>query len=335
MRFGLALPHYGFSFPDGEVSFERMAAVALRAEALGFDSVWVSDHFFYTFERYGLPADPIASLEPLTALAGLAVTTERVRLGTLVLGAPFRHPSIVAKMAATIDVASGGRLELGLGAGWLEREFEAFGYPFGTTGDRFALLEDVLRLLTAFDGDDPTTVEAGRFHLRGARTIPPPVQRPHVPLWLGSKGGPRSLAQAARYADGWNTVWRWSPDAYAAVAASADAACERVGRDPASLRRSVGLYTLIGDDDAELGSVFERGRAAMPGNAMAAESVASWCADTLSGTPDRIIERVEAFASAGVEELIVSPWVLPFALIEPEQIERFAERVIRPIAVGR
>jgi alkanesulfonate monooxygenase SsuD/methylene tetrahydromethanopterin reductase-like flavin-dependent oxidoreductase (luciferase family) len=334
MRFGLALPHYGFSFPDGEVSFARTAEVARRAETLGFDSVWVSDHFFYTFERYGLPADPIASLEPLTALAGLAVLTDRVRLGTLVLGAPFRHPSILAKTATTLDVLSGGRLELGMGAGWLEREFEAFGYAFGSSGDRFSLLEQVLQILTAFDGDAPATVEAGRFRLVGARTVPPSVQRPRFPIWLGSKGGPRSLAMAARYADGWNTVWRWSPEGYTAVSAEADAACERVGRDPATLRRSVGLYSLIAEDDAAFADLFARARDAMPGGAMAEETSASWCADTLSGTPERIVERVRSFAAIGVEELIVSPWVLPFALPEPQQLELFAERVIRPV-VGR
>jgi probable F420-dependent oxidoreductase len=334
MRFGLALPHYGFSFLDGGVSFARTADVARRAEALGFDSVWVSDHFFYTFERYGLPPDPIASLEPLTTLAGLAALTERVRLGTLVLGAPFRHPSILAKTAATLDVLSGGRLELGMGAGWLEREFDAFGYAFGTTGERFALLEEVLRVLTAFDGDDPATVDTGRFSLRGARTIPAPVQRPRAPIWLGSKGGPRSLAMAARSADGWNTVWRWSPQGYAAVSEAADAACERAGRDPATLRRSVGLYALIADDDAAFANLFARAREAMPGDAMAGETVQTWCEDTLSGTPDRILGRVGAFAELGVEELILSPWVLPFALPEPEQLERFADLVIRPMTDG-
>lgn len=332
MRFGLALPHYGFSFPDGEVSFERMAEVARRAEDLGFDSLWVSDHFFYTFERYGLPARPIASLEPLSALAGLAAVTERARLGSLVLGAPFRHPSILAKTAATIDSISGGRLELGIGAGWLEREFEAFGYPFGTTGGRFTLLEDVLRILTAFEDDRPATADVGPFRLRDARLVPPPIQRPRVPIWVGSKGGPRSLGMAARFADGWNTVWRFTPEAYGALARSADEACERAGRDPATLRRSVGLYSLIGEDARSFREAFERGRAAMPGGAMDDETIGSWCSDTLSGTPGQIAERVEAFAAMGVEELIVSPWVLPFALIEPEQIERFAELAIRRTA---
>jgi alkanesulfonate monooxygenase SsuD/methylene tetrahydromethanopterin reductase-like flavin-dependent oxidoreductase (luciferase family) len=272
---------------------------------------------------------------PIPALTAAAMATERIRVGTSVLNPDLRHPAVLARDAASVDVLSDGRLELGLGAGWLEREFEAFGYAFGSTGERFDLLEDVLRILTAFEGDEPATVEAGRFRVRGARTIPPPVQRPRAPIWLGSKGGPRSLAMAARFAEGWNTVWRWSPEAYAATSAAADAACERAGRDPGTLRRSVGLYALIGDDDAELRAVFERGRAAMPGNAMADESLDSWCADTLSGTPERVIERAEAFAAIGVEELIVSPWVLPFALIEPDQIERFAERVIRPMRDGR
>src|SRR6185295_1777431 len=127
MRFGLALPQYGFSLPDGAVGFETTAAWARRAEELGFDSVWLSDHFFYTFTRYGGDPTPIPAIEPLTALAALATMTSRVRLGTLVLCAPFRHPALLAKMAMTIDRLSGGRLDLGLGAGWLREEFDAFG----------------------------------------------------------------------------------------------------------------------------------------------------------------------------------------------------------------
>ena len=136
MRFGLALPHYDFSVPPAQrpITFRRTAEVAVRAEALGFDSVWVSDHFLYSFARYGEPEPLYGSLEPLTALAGIAAVTERVRLGTLVLGAPFRHPSLLAKTVAAIDSISEGRIDLGVGAGWLEDEFTAFGYRFGTRG---------------------------------------------------------------------------------------------------------------------------------------------------------------------------------------------------------
>src|SRR5919106_6329517 len=114
MRFGLSLPHYGFSLPSGRISFPDAAEWARRAEDLGFDSVHVSDHFFYSFARYGADPSPIDSLEPLTTLAGLAATTERLRLGTLVLCASFRHPALLAKSAASLDLLAGGRLDLGL-----------------------------------------------------------------------------------------------------------------------------------------------------------------------------------------------------------------------------
>src|SRR5207244_6312878 len=104
-------------------------------------SMWVSDHLVYSFGRYGAPPDPVAALEPMTALAGIAAVTERVRVGSLVLCAPFRHATNVAKMAATIDRLSAGRFDLGIGAGWLKEEFAAFGYDFGTVGERFARLE--------------------------------------------------------------------------------------------------------------------------------------------------------------------------------------------------
>lgn len=318
--------------PEGEpITFEAMAGWARRAEDLGFDSVWVSDHFFYSFGRYGADPAPIAALEPLTALAGLAAVTERVRLGTLVLCAPFRHPAIVAKMATTIDSISGGRVDLGLGAGWLQEEFAAFGYPFPPVGGRFDSLEATLRVLGAFADGSPVTMDAEGISLRQARLLPAPVQ-PHIPIWVGGKGGPRLLELAARYGDGWNAVWRWAPEAFGSRAAAARHACERVGRDPATFRFSVGLYVLMGEDDSAARAAFERGRAAMPGGAMAGETYETWRADTLSGTPEQVVERIEAFAAMGVEELIVAPWVLPFAIPEPGQLDLFAERVMGPLA---
>jgi probable F420-dependent oxidoreductase len=335
MRFGFSLPHYGFSLGDGgPISFDAMAAWAKRAESVGFDSVWASDHFFYTFERYGLEPDPIASLEPLTALAGLAVVTDRVRLGTLVLCAPFRHPSIVAKMAATIDQLSDGRLDLGVGAGWLEREFEAFGFGFGGVGERFAALEETLEVLDALFSGAPAEMDGPTVALRGARLLPGPVQQPRVPIWVGGKGGPRLLDLAARFADGWNTVWRMNPDDYADRVAAVREACERAGRDPATFRLSVGLYSLVGEDERDYHALFERGRAAMPGGAIDGDSPERWRADTLSGTPDQAIEQIQRFAELGVEEIVVAPWVLPFAVPEPELVDRFAELVMAPVRAG-
>lgn len=326
MRFGLTLPHYGFSLPSGETSFSSVAAWAKRAEDLGFDSVWVSDHFFYSYARYGGDPAPIASLEPLTTLAGIAAVTHRVRLGTLVLCSAFRHPALLARTAASIDLVSDGRLDLGLGAGWMQEEFDAFGYRFGTAGERFGALEeslDVLRRL--FDGD-PVSYDGPTVTLREAILAPAPERGPS--LWVGGKGGPRLLRLAARLADGWNMAWRVAPEAYVGKVSDVRAACDATGRDPATFGLSVGLYSLIGEDEASARAAFDRGRAAAPGDAMAADDYGSWRADTLSGTPDQILERVDAFEALGVGELIVSPWVLPFAIHEPDQVELFAERVI-------
>jgi probable F420-dependent oxidoreductase len=326
MRFGLSLPHYGFSFPSGQISFADATGWARRAEDLGFDSVWVSDHFFYSFARYGADPSPIASLEPLTTLAGVAAVTDRIRLGTLVLCAAFRHPALLAKAATSIDLVSGGRLDLGLGAGWLAEEFEAFGYRFGSAGERFAVLEESVEVLEQLFVGEAVTYQGPTVTLREALLRPAPARPP--PLWVGGKGGPRLLRLAARLADGWNVVWRMSPEVYAKKVSDVRAACEAEGRDPATFGLSVGLYSLLGEDDAAARAAFERGRAAAPGNAMAADDYETWQADTLSGTPEQILERVAAFESLGVREIIVAPWVVPFAIHEPEQVELFAERVI-------
>jgi probable F420-dependent oxidoreductase len=330
MRFGLALPQYGFSLPGGATGFSETSAWARRAEELGFDSVWLSDHLFYTFGRYGADPAPIAALEPLTALAGIAAMTDRVRLGTLVLCAPLRHPAVLAKMAVTIDRISGGRLDLGLGAGWLGEEFAAFGYAFGSVGERFALLEETLEAMSALQSGAPATYTGTTVTLREARLLPGPV-RGRVPILVGGKGGPRLLRLAARLADGWNTVWRANPEEYASLSAAADRACEATGRDPATLRRTVGLYTVVGEDEAAARAAFERGRAAFPGGAMDSETWETWRRDTLSGSPEQAIERIDELESLGIEEIVVSAWTLPFAVPEPEIVEVLVERVIAPI----
>ena len=315
MRFGLSLPHYGFSLPSGRIAPADAIGWATRAEELGFDSVWISDHFFYSYSRYGVTDRAyLGSLEPLTTLAAAAAATERVRLGSLVLCTSFRHPALLGKAAATLDLLSGGRFDLGLGAGWLEEEYDAFGYRFGSVGERFDELEGVAADL-ARRFDDPSA------------PAPAPLQRP-FPIWLGGKGGPRLLRLAARHGAGWNVVWRTSPQAHEAAVADVALACEREGRDPATFRRSVGLYGIVGETVEEARARFERARASFPADAMRDETWASWRADTLSGSPEQVIERVGAFAELGVEELILSPWTLPFAVIEPEIVEVFAERVI-------
>ena len=148
MRLGIALPHYDISFPDQQpATFDRVAGYAGRAESAGFHQLWVSDHFWLDLERYGGPAGRQGTPECWTTLSALAVRTSRVRLGSLVLAAGFRPPTLLAKMAATLDQLAGGRLDLGLGAGWNEAEFTENGLPFPRPGERLAMLEEALGVL--------------------------------------------------------------------------------------------------------------------------------------------------------------------------------------------
>jgi probable F420-dependent oxidoreductase len=329
MRIGLALPHYDFSIPGvSPVTFDAVAEVAVRAERLGFDSVWVSDHFFSTLERYGAGPERYGSLEPLATLAGLAAATERVRLGTLVLSAGFRHPAVLAKAATAIDRVSGGRLELGLGAGWFEDEYEAFGVPFGTVGERFDVLEDAMGYLDALFGPEPASFEGRRFSLRGAFNHPRPMQEPRPPLLVGGKGGPRLLGLAARYADGWNTVWRWTPEAYAPLARAAREARERAGGDPSAFRLSLGLFTVVGESETDLAARYERIGKVLPTGVTQATPLEALRVDGLVGTPEEVLERLSRFVEIGVDELVVCPAPVWFALPDPSMLDLLAERLL-------
>jgi probable F420-dependent oxidoreductase len=329
MRVGLALPHYDFSLPgEGAVTFDRVAQVARTAELLGFDSVWMSDHFFASLERYGGSADLQGSLEPMTTLAALAPLTERIRLGTLVLSAGFRHPAILAKAATAIDLLSNGRLDLGLGAGWYAPEFEAFGYGFPSTGERFGVLEETLEVLVRLFAEGPASYEGTRFSLREAYNHPSPKQQPRPPIWLGGKGGPRLLSLVARLADGWNAAWRWTPEAYGERVAAARTACERIDRDPATLRLSLGLFTVLGENETDLERRYALIAERLPAGVAEQMPLDTLRRECLAGTPQEAIERLERFAEFGVEELIVSPAPLWFSLPDPSMLDLLAEALL-------
>jgi len=329
MRFGLTLPHYDFSLPGGErISFSKLAECARFAERLGFDSVWVSDHFFYSLTRYGAGEGLQGSLEPITTLAGLAPLTERVRLGTLVLCAPFRHPAILAKSATALDLLSGGRLDLGIGAGWYEDEFAAFGYDFSTVGGRFGFLEEAVEVLDRLLPGGPVSLSSEHVGLREAFNHPVPAQKPRPPIWIGAKGGDRALRLAARHADGWNTAWRWTPETYAERVRRARAICEQEGRDPATLRLSLGLYSIVGEDAGDLAARFRTMQRSMPVGVLDRETLGAFAADTLTGTPAQILDRLGRFAELGVEEVIVAPAPIPFAIPDSSIPEILAAEVL-------
>jgi alkanesulfonate monooxygenase len=304
VKVGLTLPHYDFSLPGADrASFARTAEWAVRAEESGFDSAWVSDHFVYSLGRYGGPEPAGGALEPLTTIAGLAVRTSRIRLGTLVLGAPFRDAVMTAHLANGLAAISGGRFDLGLGAGWYAEDFEPFGYPFGTVGERFTLLED----------------------LRAA--IEPAVAAAGVPVWIGAKGGDRALRLVARRGDGWNTAWRWTPERYAERVARLHAfADEAGGRRP---RLSLGLYAILGEDEADLARRWAAMTAWLPG---AAGDLDAWRADALVGTIDEAVERLRAFAALGVEELVLAPATVPFSVPDAGNVDLIARELLPRVA---
>jgi probable F420-dependent oxidoreductase len=328
MRIGIALPHYEHSFPTGQrLSWDSLRDAARRVEALGFDSAWISDHFLLDLTRYGGEGE-VGSVEPFTALAALATVTERIRLGTLVACAPFRHPAIMAKMATVIDQVSAGRFELGLGAGWYEREFAAFGYPFGSVGERFTVLEDSVAAVRALFGQGPTTFQGRTVHLRDAVNVPPPVQSGGPPIWVGGKGGDRLLRLVARHADGWNVVWRVDAAEHAERVRRLHRICHEVGRDPATVRLSVGLYTLVGEDARDLQARYQQLQEWSPGGVLDRVTLEDFADGTLTGPPDVCRARLEAFAEHGVEEVIVTPAAMPFVIPDWSEVELIATTLI-------
>ncbi len=328
MRVGVALPHYGFSFPGRDTpDLEAVIAFARRIEALGFDSVWVSDHFFLDLARYGGPSRRYESLEALTTLSTVAVSTQRVRLGTLVLCYAFRHPPVLAKMASTLDVISDGRLEVGLGAGWYEDEFRAFGFEFRPVGERIAAMRETVEIVGGMLSSERFSYRGRFYRVEDAPNDPPPVQRPRPPIWVGGKGGPRLLRIVAETADGWNTVWRWSVDAYAERARALDRSCEAAGRDPASVRRSLGLYTIVGEDTRDLARRWDLIAAGTPFDISGFDRT-GLAREALVGTPEEVVSRIKEFEAVGVDHLICSFGVLPFALPDAEQPELFARYVL-------
>ena len=329
MRIGLALPHYDFSFPEpGALIWPALLDAARRAERLGFDSLWISDHFFLDVARYGGPPGPHGTPEPFTALAALAAATERARLGTMVACASFRHPALVAKMATVIDLVSGGRFDLGLGSGWYQAEFDAFGYEFGSVGERMAVLEETVQIAAGLFREGPFDFEGRHFRLSGSYGLPAPARPGGPPIWVGGKGGPRLLRLAVRHAAGWNTVWKWTPEAYGERVRELDRLAEVEGRDPTTVRRSVGLYALVGEDERDLAARYRALQEWAPGGALDRTSLEEFGRDTLTGTPEQCLSRLAAFGAFGVEELVVSAASLPFAVFDWSAVELLAEALI-------
>ena len=336
MRIGLALPHFDFSVPgstsghgtgEDALQWETLAGWARRAEALGFESLWVADHLFLDLGHHRGPPGTFGSYDPLVALAALARVTRRVRLGTLVLCTPLRPVTVLAKALATLDVVSGGRLVAGLGAGWYEPELAAAGLALAPPAARLAHLEEACEVLRGMFGGGPYSFDGAYVRAVDARCRPRPVQRPHPPIWVGGRGD-RLLGVVARQADGWNAAWTATRDSYRERLRVLEAACDAAGRDPATVTRSLGLYTLVGEDRRDVQRRFDRLRKLSPPGVMEGRSLDDWRRGRLVGTVDEVREQAAGWEALGVDTLVLSVGALPFSVTVPDDVALAAASLV-------
>ncbi len=242
MKIGVIVPQGWQGEYDGwnsERAWRRTVELARMSEQLGFESIWLFDHFHTIPE----PTDEI-TFESFTALSALAALTSRIRLGHIVICTGFRNPALTAKMISTMDVISGGRMELGIGAGWKRDEWEAYGYGFPSTNERLARLGDdleVIERMLAPGRSTHATYEGRHSSAREAINVPKPVQQPRVPIMVGGNGPNVTWRLAARHADELNLDGK-KPDEIRQALPTIRARCEEIGRDPATLRLSVNIW---------------------------------------------------------------------------------------------
>jgi F420-dependent oxidoreductase-like protein len=283
------------------LTWELWRRIMARVEELGFESLWRSDHFMSIVDSNR------DVLETWAALTLTAAETTRLRFGSLVCPMTFRHPSLLAQMAAAVDTLSGGRLVLGVGAGWNEHEHRAFGIPFPPLKERMSMLEEGIEVIVRLLGDGPAHFAGRYYQLDGANPRPKPIQHPRIPLLIGTTGEGRMLRIVARYADEWDVPGITSPTAYRARRERLAAYCRAINRDPSEIRRCVSTAYLIGHN-AE--AVRRRGVAMQqlipdlaahdPGAVPDILRAEGW----LVGTPDQIIVQLRALADEGVERVM-------------------------------
>ena len=225
---------FGLDVAQQRISWDELVRRVQLAEALGFEAAWGFDHFQPMFGE-----GPGETFEGMTTLAALAGLTSTIRLGLLVTGVTYRHPSVLAAQALTVDHASHGRLELSLGAAWHDKEHVELGIPFPGTAERFDLLEDALEILVRLYSGEVVSYEGRRVSLRGAQMRPLPVQRPHPPIWIGGTGPRRTLPLVARFADVWHAFG--TPNSLREASARIDELATEAGRDPAAILRAGSL----------------------------------------------------------------------------------------------
>jgi F420-dependent oxidoreductase-like protein len=270
IRFGILTPGWNTSWQD-------LRTVWQQAEQLGFDSAWVPDHVLAISGAETGPA-----LDSWMLLAALAGETSRMRIGCLVTANTFRYPAVLAKMATTVDHLSNGRLALGLGAAWHEREHQAYGIPFYTAKERAERLGEAAALIRLLWSEEPANFQGKYYQLDNAPFAPRPVQKPHPPIVIGGAGPKWTLPIVARFADIWNVGYT-SPKAVADLNQVIDRHCQDIGRDPKEIERSLFARLALTTEPVDPSQEDSR---------------------TMRGTPKQIVEQLQQFREAGITHFI-------------------------------
>ncbi len=293
--------------------FETMTRVAQAAERLGFDSVWLFDHF-HTYFRPILET----TFEAWTSTAALARDTSRIRIGQMCTCNSYRNPALLAKMASTVDVLSRGRLDFGIGAGWYQHEYDAYGYPFPTLPVRLQMLGEALQVIHAMWSEPYASFEGAHYRIHGAINEPKGVQVPHPPIWIGGSGEKVTLRLAAQYCDATNFGGHlddmgWFRHKFDVLRTH----CDAVGRDPDELIRSANAETTLvraGDDPDELTRRYRRD-----------QTLEEYRTHAVVGGPQEIIDTYGRLIDAGVDYIIVAD--VP-GLARLEVLEALAQDVL-------
>ncbi len=274
-----------FSFwPTPSQDFETMKSLALHVEQTGWDGLWLADHFMPNAKDVSTPWP-----EAWTTLSALAAVVPRIRMGTLVTGNTYRHPAVLAKMAATADHISGGRIVLGLGSGWQENEHEMYGIPFYTVNDRLRRLDEACQVIKALFSEESVNFEGEFYQLKNAPLEPKPVQD-NLPLLIGGGGEKVTLKITAKYADEWN-VWG-TVETLINKMKILDQHCEDAGRNPADIQRSAVALMFLTDDE-KFAKKMNAGEQA-----------------TIAGNVNQVQDIIGAYKAAGVDEIIVPDFTM-------------------------
>ncbi len=317
MKFGLQHPNFSFDYKNDDTSqiVDSLKDLILMAENAGFDSFWVMDHF-HQIKFVGGPDEPM--LESWTTISALAGITTKIKLGTLVTGIVYRHPAILAKISATLDVLSKGRLFMGIGAAWNQEESFAYGVPFPSTRERLLRLEEVIQIIRKMWTKSTATFNGKYYQIKDAYCNPKPLQKPHPPIMVGGGGERNTLRIVAKYADACNLFGSF--ETIKRKLSILNEHCKNVGRDYDSILKTKLGIVLIDNDKESLNKKLNELFKGMP-----KEQIKEF---VIYGTQEEVLKEIESLENVGIEYFIVD--------LDPsrelEQLELFADKIMKNLS---